>query len=849
MQNFPWQGGGGDAFTCGNPPLAPLIFYLMVSRFWTIFFGLILALGLRLEAAAPGNCTAVTSKLTSSNASITISWIDNSMNEIGWQLYFNDNGGNTFSPLGGVTTTTNQSGTGGTVSIPWNFAQLNKLYQFIVIAVNASGPNQSNIATVKTDDLSAPINFSVTAVDPFNVRMFWEEQSTTENGFSIERKIGSGAWQILTPANGANVLGIGASQLTAPSQSYSFRVRAFKGSAPTTPDSSAGTSGVSAYSSEVTMTAAAYTITATAVPGQTRINLSWPNIANETGYVIYALLPGGFFYEQTGLIAANTTTTQVTNPLIEAAKTYSFIVSPYIGINTIGESNSATVTVDGMTSKTGASSTPGATFSHTFTHASSATVTSRSLTGVPSGLAFNASTGTLTGVYPALGNYSLTYTLNLSNGAVLTQAFSIRVRPPAGAPLIGTTIPAWNGAAGTSRNTSLTGTFTDPEAESAVRVSTTLGTMDFILFNTATPATVTNFMSYVNAGKYTDVSFHRSIPSFVIQAGGFKGTGTGSNFTSVVTTPPVVNEPGISNLRGTISMAKLGGDPNSATSQFFVSTNDNSANLDFQNNGFTVFGRVAGNGMTVADAINSLPHATYNLSVNGGAATAFSDFPMNAATAPVAMDQTKVVKINSVTSIPTLSYSITGNTNPAVATASIVNGELQITGLSGGQTTITVTATDLDNLTTSQNVAVNLTDTFATWAARTSFPNGQNGATQNPDGDTLNNLLEYAFLQNPALPNTTIVPTTGSTAISPTTRAMTLQFPVRKFTTGMTYSVQANNQLTGTWTEIWNSSQGFAHAQVLSAVDQSDRTVVTIKDNVVIGAFPKRFLQVKVLQN
>jgi hypothetical protein len=222
---------------------------------------------------------------------------------------------------------------------------------------------------------------------------------------------------------------------------------------------------------------------------------------------------------------------------------------------------------------------------------------------------------------------------------------------------------------------------------------------------------------------------------------------------------------------------------------------------------------------------------------------------MNAASAPVAMDQTKVVKILSATPIPTLSYSITGNTNPAVATAIIISGELQITGLSGGQTTITVTATDLDNLTTSQQVAVNLTDTFATWAARTTFPNGQNGATQNPDGDSLNNLLEYAFLQNPAITNTTNYPTFGSTEISPTTRAMTLQFPVRKFTTGITYSVQANNQLTGTWTEIWNSSQGFAHAQVLSAVDQSDRTVVTIKDNTAIGAHPKRFLQVKVVQN
>lgn len=586
------------------------------------------------------------------------------------------------------------------------------------------------------------------------------------------------------------------------------------------------------------------------------VPLSWrDNSNNEDGFAILLKL-SSTNYDILGTVAANTTSVTLNNALANGDS------AVYAILSFIGDSNNFNnwrysgildfplVRGPDQLLKFGSGATRGIALSGVSLEVTNpGNVTNYAATGLPAWLSLNSSTGTLNGTPPTAGNFPITVSITYADGWILNGSYTLRVRPPAGAPIIGSVIPTWNGTAGTSRNTSLTGTFTDPEAESAVRVSTNLGTMDFILFNTATPATVTNFMSYVNAGKYTDVSFHRSIPSFVIQAGGFKGTGTGSNFSSVVTTPPVVNEPGISNLRGTISMAKVGGDPNSATSQFFVSTNDNSANLDFQNNGFTVFGRVAGNGMAVADAINSLPRATYNLNVNGGAATAFADFPMNAATAPVAMDQTKVVKINSVTSIPTLSFSITGNTNPSVATASIVNGELQITGLSGGQTTITVTATDLDNLITSQNVLVNLTDTFATWAARTAFPNGQNGATQNPDGDALNNLLEYAFLQNPALPNTTTVPTAGSTAISPTTRAMTLQFPVRKFTTGITYSVQANNQLTGTWTEIWNSSQGFAHAQVVSADNQADRTVVTIKDNAVIGAHPKRFLQVKIVQN
>lgn len=736
------------------------------------------------------------------------------------------------------------------MTLAWPNAALSKNYEFVVFANNGSGSRASNIGYVKTFDLNAPFNLTVGLADPFNVSMFWDEASTTENGFSLERKIGTGPWTILT-TNAANDLDLPISQYTQPSTTYSFRVRAYRGSTPpTTPDSSAGASAVSGYSNEVTFTSAAYSMVATPVAGQATINLSWPNISNETGYQVYILVPGSPFFQLLTTTNVNITTLQITNSVLEPGKTYSFLVQPLVGTTPIGTSTIATTTVDGITSAPGAAGVPGTAFSHSFTHGSIATVTSRTLTSVPSGLTFDASTGVLSGTCPALGNYPMTYTLRLSNGATLTQTFTLRVRPAAGAPVVGSAIPAWTSTAGTERITALAGTFTDAEAESAVRVNTSLGAMDFILFNNATPATVNNFMSYVNANRYTGVAFHRSVPGFVIQAGGFTGTGTGSQFTSVVTSPAVTNEPGLSNLRGTIAMAKVGGNPNSATSQFFVNTSDSNApNLDTQNGGFTVFGRVAGSGMTVVDAINALPRATYSLFLNSSStATSFPDFPMNAPTAPAVMDQTKLVNILSVTSIPTLSYSITGNTQPQVASANIVNGELRLTGLRGGQTTITVTATDLDNLSTSQQVVVNLTDTFASWSARQTFPNGQNGLLQDPDNDGANNLLEYAFFGDPALANQSLLPTQGSTAISPSARAMTIQFPVRKFTSGLSYVVQANDQLTGTWTDIWSSAQGFAHAQVVEAQDLSDRTVVTIKDTAAIGTRPTRFLRVRVSQ-
>jgi cyclophilin family peptidyl-prolyl cis-trans isomerase len=798
--------------------------------------------------AAPIDCSAVTFNRLASNATVTVSWIDNSTNETAWQLFVRDNTSSNFTAVGNPFASSSIAQTGSTFSVNWSFAQLNKFYQFTILAIDATGGyTPSNFASLRTDDLGAPLNSQVVALDPFNVFLYWEEASTSENGFSIERKIGSGPWTILTPTISANILDSGIKPYTTPLTEFYFRVRAYKGGAPTTPDSSAGSTAVSAYSPVVTMTAAAYTLTATPVPGQTNVNLAWPNISNETGYRIIYRSQNDFFYNILTTLAANTATYQASTPAIEPGNTYEFIVQPLIGSTPIGETNAASATVDGITSIAGSTGVPGTPFSHTFTHASSATVTSRSLTGVPGGLAFNNGNGILSGVCPAPGVYPMNYTLNLSNGGVLTQQFSLRVRPVAGPPALGTLIPGWNASASGQRNTPLAGTFTDAEAESAVRVSTSLGNMDFILFNNATPATVANFMSYMNAGKYGNVAFHRSVPGFVVQTGGFSGTGVGSNFTSVVTSPPVVNEPGISNLRGTIAMAKVGGNPNSATSQFFVNVNDNAGNLDYQNGGFTVFGRVAGNGMTVADAINALPRATYNLFLNSSATpTSFADFPMNAAVAPVSMNQANVVKILSVAAIPTLSYHISGNTQPDVATATVVNGELRISGLRGGQTTITVTATDLDNLTASQNVSVNLTDTFSTWAARTSFPNGQSGLLQNPDGDGLINLFEYAFFGDPAQSSEAELPVMGATTAPKTA---TIQFPVRKFTSGLSYVVQANNQLTGTWTDIWNSAQGFAHAQVVTAVDQPDRTLITIKDVSAMANQSARFLRVKVVQD
>ncbi|MCW5617835.1 MAG: peptidylprolyl isomerase [Nitrosomonas sp.] len=133
------------------------------------------------------------------------------------------------------------------------------------------------------------------------------------------------------------------------------------------------------------------------------------------------------------------------------------------------------------------------------------------------------------------------------------------------------------------------------------------------LFERRAPGTVANFLRYVDSGAYTQGIFHRSMPGFVVQGGGFKvaGSDTGAKVSAVDTFAPIKNEFGISNTQGTVAMAKVGGNPDSATSQWFVSLANNSTNLDFQNGGFTVFAKILYEGMTVFDAIAALQRVNF----------------------------------------------------------------------------------------------------------------------------------------------------------------------------------------------------------------------------------------------
>ena len=137
-----------------------------------------------------------------------------------------------------------------------------------------------------------------------------------------------------------------------------------------------------------------------------------------------------------------------------------------------------------------------------------------------------------------------------------------------------------------------------------VKLETSMGNIVIELNEQAAPVTVKNFLGYVGEGFYDGTIFHRVIPGFMIQSGGFT-----VEMERKQPRAPIKNEFKLSNVRGTIAMAKLGGDPDSATCQFFISLTDNRRNLDNQNGGFTVFGKVV-EGMDVVDAIASVVTTT-----------------------------------------------------------------------------------------------------------------------------------------------------------------------------------------------------------------------------------------------
>jgi peptidyl-prolyl cis-trans isomerase A (cyclophilin A) len=242
------------------------------------------------------------------------------------------------------------------------------------------------------------------------------------------------------------------------------------------------------------------------------------------------------------------------------------------------------------------------------------------------------------------------------------------------------------------------------------------------LFDDEAPLTVQNFLRYVEGGdaaEFVNTFFHRSVSNFVLQGGGFSASSLKHLDEHIDTFSTVHNEFSAdrSNLRGTIAMAKVATNENTASSEWFVNLADNSSNLDNQNGGFTVFGRVI-EGMDVIDKIAALPKANF-----GGALGAVPVQKMNVdpdnnpntlspkpgkdnliTVTGVQIDPAEVGNVQGIT------YSVQvldgGNKN-VLKTSSVTGTKLNLAydPTQNGVATVQVTATDTDTQETA-------TDTF-----------------------------------------------------------------------------------------------------------------------------------------
>lgn len=140
-----------------------------------------------------------------------------------------------------------------------------------------------------------------------------------------------------------------------------------------------------------------------------------------------------------------------------------------------------------------------------------------------------------------------------------------------------------------------------------VLFETSLGPVTIELYPDRAPVTVANFLAYVDSGFYDGTLFHRVVPNFVVQGGGFD-----TRYEQKPTRKPIANEAGngLANRRGTLSMARTA-DPNSATSQFFINLVDNrSLNRGPGGAGYAVFGEVI-KGMEIVDQMVAAPQGAH----------------------------------------------------------------------------------------------------------------------------------------------------------------------------------------------------------------------------------------------
>ncbi|MBV6498242.1 MAG: hypothetical protein CJBNEKGG_00461 [Prosthecobacter sp.] len=734
---------------------------------------------------------------------VVLTWNDNSSQELHYALEMREftgtDGAWTFIgvvPFNTTTTTlSNRTVLPSSTSTQVNRLQLvpGKTYEFKVRTgrgyvagvpnfsegANTSNPAQTTSPHFTVPALRAPSDLSAAANGESMITLSWKDNSSNETGYEVQyRTLGDTAppWETL------GTLGENVSSVNVPvpqKATAEFQVRAVYKYRPT--GATSDTTLYSGFSPIVTSGAADFlppsNLTAAPSGVAHTIDLTWTDKSStEQGFNIYCRPAGttGTFnfcralqpnvtkvsvdsYTTGNPLTANPPTTQdpggtLTFTSFTAGNAYEFVVRA-VGTNESSvfslDSNTAVATArDGFTSRLYQPITQGQAFTHTVTLSNQAAVSPFTATGLPPGLLFNASNGEITGTPSESGYFPVTLRATYSAGHTAEVTLMLRVLPAPGSPVMAEDAGIGDRTVGLNDPMliPLNGRFTDADTEFAVKIDTTKGAMDLGLYYSLAPETVTNFANYVLNGDYTNMVFHRLVPGFVLQGGFLKAVAAPRSFTRVTARPSPPNEPGISNLRGTVAAAKLGardstayraatsstnprddtygyvGNPDSASIDFFFNLANNSTNLDNQNGGFTAFARVATPGLSVMDAIAALPRGSYIDNNSGstynpdldkriiidGSLTPFSGIPIDASTVPPDMDITKTVRVNSISFINPVTYTVDSQATD-IATVIVENGsQLRVTGLKAGTRPVILTAKDIDGNTATMNFSINV---------------------------------------------------------------------------------------------------------------------------------------------
>jgi cyclophilin family peptidyl-prolyl cis-trans isomerase len=623
---------------------------------------------------------------------VRLKWKDNSTSESGYQIEFRKGAGK-WKSLG--TTTPDLK-----FNLVLALFDPDTTYSFRVRgARNAVLPNltaYSNVATLKMPPFRAPAALAATQSGESDIALKWTDRSSHESGFELETRQGTAAYRKLGDLS-PNTISTTPITNFAFDTEHQFRIRAFRLD---------GTTRIySPYSNVLSVKTpkiAAPAGLAAQVLSDSKVKLTWTHTsAREHGFDVQFRRAGETEFTTATFNPANDFVLELGG--LDSLTTYDFRLRAHDSYSFSNFSGTVRVTTKhGLTSSLNPPLIANQRFLYQILASNSGAITGVTVTGLPAGLTFDSATRTIRGTVTSLGFHSAIITITYSDGS--TSVRTLNLTTINRAPVVsGSSFATVSVAAAAQKTVSVTGRFADPDTPSAVRVNTTLGPFDIILFPDATPLTVDNFLKYVDADLYQNMFFHRSPPNFVVQGGGFKHTAA-EGYRQIPTYPAVVNEPGLTNIRATVAMAKLEEQPNSATSQFFVNRFDNAANLDNQNGGFTVFGRVADPGMALIDQIGNLPRGDYTINFNGSDIF-LEDLPLNTASEPVTPDPATLVKVSSVTDVPILTYTVT-SLNPAIATATVSGTNVVITGVAAGSTSIEVKATDLDGLHVTRSIPV-----------------------------------------------------------------------------------------------------------------------------------------------